>query len=63
MRRFKKAWSSGAIYKVLFSQDNSVTEANILNEISKIEEEVKKEKALQQIIWDSGTLKNFIFTR
>lgn len=57
--RLKKHGSLSTIYKFIYSRKVTIQEYNIKNELSKIEEEVRKEKVLQQIIWDSGTLRNY----
>lgn len=58
----KKHGPLSTIYKFIYSRQVTIQEYNILNELSKIEEEVRKEKILQQIIWDSGTLRNYFKT-
>lgn len=55
----KKNGPLSTVYKYLFSRQVTIQEYNITNELSKIEEEVRKEKVLQQIIWDSGSLRNY----
>lgn len=58
--RLKKNGPLSTIYKVIYSQKVTIQEYNIKNELSKLDDEVRKEKELQQIIWDSGTLRNFL---
>ena len=55
----KKHGPLSTIYKFIYSRQVTIQEYNIKNELSKIEEEVRKEKVLQQIIWDSGSLRNY----
>lgn len=57
--RLKKNGPLSTVYKYLFSRQVTIQEYNITNELSKIEEEVRKEKVLQQIVWDSGSLRNY----
>jgi hypothetical protein len=57
--RLKKHGPLSTIYKYIYSRQVTIQEYNIKNELSKIEEEVRKEKVLQQIIWDSGSLRNY----
>ncbi|MBC7538718.1 MAG: hypothetical protein H7281_07855 [Bacteriovorax sp.] len=57
--RLKKYGPLATIYKFIYSRKVTIQEYNIKTEISKIENEVQKEKELQQILWDSITLKNF----
>jgi hypothetical protein len=57
--RLKKHGPLSTVYKFIYSRKVTIQEYNIKNELSKIEEEVRKEKVLQQIIWDSGTLRNY----
>ncbi len=56
----KKHGPLSTVYKFIYSQKVTIQEYNIKNELSKIEDEVQKEKELQQIIWDSGTMKNYL---
>lgn len=57
--QLKKHGPLSTIYKFIYSRQVTIQEYNIKNELSKIEEEVRKEKVLQQIIWDSGSLRNY----
>jgi hypothetical protein len=57
--RLKKSGALASIYKFVYSRKATVLESNILNELAKIHNEVKKEKELQQILWDSFTLRDF----
>lgn len=57
--RLKKNGPLASIYKFVYSRKATVLESNILNELSKIQDEVQKEKELQLILWDSFTLRNF----
>lgn len=56
----KKHGPLSTIYKLIYSQKITIQEYNIKNEISKLEEELRKERELQQIIWDSLTLSNYL---
>lgn len=58
----KKHGPLSTVYKLIYSQKVTIQEYNIKNELSKIKDEVQKEKELQQIIWDSGTMKNYLKT-
>jgi hypothetical protein len=55
----KKHGPLSSIYKFIYSRQVTIQEYNIKNELSKIEEEVRKEKVFQQIVWDSGSLRNY----
>ncbi|MBC7715124.1 MAG: hypothetical protein H7177_17395 [Rhizobacter sp.] len=55
----KKHGPLSTIYKMIYSRKPTMQEYNIKNELSKIENEVEKEKELQQIIWDRTTLLRF----
>jgi hypothetical protein len=57
--KLKKQGPLATIYKFIYSQKVTIQEYNIRNELSKIENEVQKEKELQQILWDRSTLRNF----
>jgi len=56
----KKHGPLAGVYKFIYSQKATVQEDNIKNELFKIGCEVEKEKELQQIIWDSRTLKKYL---
>ncbi len=56
----KKYGPLSSIYQFVYSQKSSIQEKNIFNELRKLKEEVEKEKELQQIIWDSSSLKSFL---
>lgn len=56
----KKTGPLAGIYKYIYSIKPTMREYNIQNEISKIEEEVQKEKDLQTILWDRSSLKSFL---
>lgn len=56
----KKHGPLSTIYKMIYSQKVTIQEYNIKNELSKLEEELRKEKELQQIVWDSLTLSNYL---
>jgi uncharacterized membrane protein (DUF106 family) len=58
--RLKKHGPLSTIYKYVFSRKATIQEYNVRNELSKIENEVEKEKELQNIIWDRSTLRNFL---
>lgn len=55
----KKHGPLSTVYKFIYSRQVTIQEYNIQNELSKIEEELRKEKIFQQIIWDSGSLRNY----
>ncbi|MDO9183219.1 MAG: J domain-containing protein [Bacteriovorax sp.] len=57
--RLKKYGSLATIYRFIYSKKVTILEYNIRNELSKIENEVLKEKELQQILWDKFSLLNF----
>lgn len=57
--RLKKHGPLSTIYKFIYSRKITIQEYNIKNELLKIEDEAQKEKELQQILWDSGSLRNF----
>lgn len=57
--RLKKHGPLSTVYKFIYSRKITIQEYNIQNELSKIEEEVRREKVFQQIIWDSGSLRNY----
>ncbi len=56
----KKYGPLSTIYKMIYSRKATIQEYNIQNELMKLEEEVRREKNLQQIIWDSTTLRNYL---
>jgi len=56
----KKHGPLSTIYKMIYSQKVTIQEYNIKNELSKLEEELQKEKQLQQIVWDSLSLSNYL---
>ena len=58
--RLKKTGPLAAIYKFIYSQKPTIREYNIQNELSKIEEEIEKEKELQSTLWDRSSVKNFL---
>lgn len=58
--QLKKYGPLSTIYKMIYSRKATMQEYNIKNELSKIEEEVRKEKVLQQIFWDSSSLRNYL---
>ena len=58
--QLKKHGPLSAIYKYIYAQKPTMREYNIKNELSKIEDEVQKEKELQSILWDRASLKNFL---
>lgn len=58
--RLKKHGPLSTIYKFIFSRKTTIQEFNIRNELSKIEEEVQKEKELRPILWDRGSLRIFL---
>lgn len=57
--QLKKHGPLAPIYKYIYSQKVSGIEINIKNEVGRVAEKVQKEKELQQIFWDSTTLRNF----
>lgn len=56
----KKHGPLSTVYKLIYSQKVTIQEYNIQNEVMKLEEEVRKERVLQQILWDSLGLKNYL---
>ena len=56
----KKFGPLSTIYQFIYSQKITLQEQNIINELRKIEMEVEKEKELQQVIWDSSSLKSYL---
>lgn len=60
--RLKKHGSLSSIYKMIYSNKVTIQEYNIQNEISKLEDEVQREREFQQVIWDSSTLRNYLKT-
>jgi hypothetical protein len=56
----KKHGPLATIYRFIYSQKTVIQENNIMNELLKIENEVKKEKDLQQILWDSFSLSKYL---
>jgi hypothetical protein len=58
--RLKKHGPLAAIYKFIYARKTTIQEYNIRNEISKVEDEVQREKEFQNIIWDRGTLRNYL---
>ena len=58
--RLKKTGPLASIYKYIYSQKPTMREYNIQNELSKIKEEIEKEKELQSTLWDRSSVKNFL---
>ena len=56
----KKHGPLSKIYRFIYSRKTTIQEYNIRNELSKIEEEVQKEKELQSIFWDKSSLRNYL---
>ena len=56
----KKHGPLSSVYQLIYSRKVTVQEYNIKNELLKIEEEVRQEKVLQQIMWDSTTLRQYL---
>lgn len=56
----KKHGPLSIVYRFIYSRKTTIQEYNIRNEISKIEEEVEKERELQNVVWDKVTLKRFL---
>ena len=56
----KKHGPLAKIYRFIYSRKTTIQEYNIRNELSKIEEEVLKEKELQSIFWDKSSLRNYL---
>jgi hypothetical protein len=56
----KKHGPLSTIYRFIYSRKTTILEYNIRNELSKIEDEVQKEKELQPIIWDRSSLRHFL---
>ncbi len=58
--RLKKHGMLSTVYQYIYSKKATTQERNVRNELSKIEEEVEKERELQSIIWDRTSLRNFL---
>lgn len=58
--RLKKHGPLSSIYSFIYSRKATIQEYNIRTELSKIEEEVEKEKELQNILWDKGSLRQYL---
>jgi hypothetical protein len=58
--RLKKHGPLASVYRFFYSRKATIQEYNIRNELSKVEEEVEKEKELQTIIWDRTSLKDYL---
>jgi len=56
----KKHGPLSTVYRFLYSRKSTIQEYNIRNEISKIEEELQREKELQNMVWDRTSLKIFL---
>jgi hypothetical protein len=56
----KKHGPLATVYRFLFSRKPNIQEFNIRNELAKIEEEVVKEKALQNLFWDRSSLRYYL---
>ncbi len=56
----KKHGPLSKIYRFIYSRKTTIQEYNIQNELSKIEDEVQKEKELQSIFWDRSSLRNYL---
>lgn len=58
--RLKKHGPLATVYKFIYSRKTTILEYNIQNELSKIEEEVQREKELQNIFWDKSSLRGYL---
>lgn len=58
--RLKKHGPLSTIYRFIYSRKTTMQEYNIRNELSKIEDEVQKERELQPIIWDKSSLRHYL---
>jgi hypothetical protein len=56
----KKHGPLSTIYRFIYSRKTTILEYNIRNELSKIEDEVQREKELQTIIWDRSSLRHYL---
>lgn len=56
----KKYGPLAKIYRFIYSRKTTIQEFNIRNELSKIEEEIQKEKELQSIFWDRSSLRYYL---
>jgi hypothetical protein len=56
----KKHGPLATVYRFLYSRKPYIQEMNIRNELAKIEEEVVKEKALQNLFWDRSSLRYYL---
>lgn len=58
--RLKKHGPLSTVYKYIYSRKTTIQEYNIQNELEKIEAEVETERELQNMIWDSGSLRSYL---
>ena len=58
--RLKKHGPLSTVYKYIYSRKTTIQEYNIQNELEKIEAEVERERDLQNMIWDSGSLRSYL---
>jgi hypothetical protein len=58
--RLKKHGPLSTVYKYIYSRKTTIQEYNIQNELEKIEAEVELERELQNMIWDSGSLRSYL---
>ena len=58
--RLKKHGLLSSIYRFIYSRKVTILEDNIKQELTKLENEVQKEKELQQVLWDTTTLRNYL---
>lgn len=58
--RLKKSGPLATVYRFIYARKTTIQEYNIRNELSKIEDEVEKEKDLQNILWDKGSLRSYL---
>lgn len=58
--RLKKYGPLATIYRFIYSRKTMIQEYNIRHELSKIEEEVQREKELQPILWDKSSLRHYL---
>ena len=58
--RLKKSGPLATVYRFIYARKTTIQEYNIRNELSKIEDELEKEKDLQNILWDKGSLRSYL---
>lgn len=60
--RLKKHGPLSTVYKYIYSRKTTIQEFNIQNELEKLEAEVERVRELQNMIWDSGSLRSYLRT-